>query len=134
MKTGVLTDLLSKGHSTRGILEHPFYPQNLVVEKGDLSLDQIFKKVRRGIFINKIWYHTLIRENRMEVIGLPTAGSLYIEDGEVKGRIVNLRYHDSIFAVLRSVVGLSREQILLKDGEMGASLFPYVWASRIRIV
>lgn len=134
IENGVLTNFLSKGHSTRGWLEHPFYPQNLVVEKGRLTFREMVKRVRRGIFINKIWYHTLVRENRMEVTGLPTAGSFYVENGEVKGRIVNARYHDSIFAVLRSVVDCSKEQILLKDGEMGASFFPYVGCSRLRIV
>lgn len=134
IKKGVLRELLSEGHSTRGILEHPFYPENLVVKKGTHSLGEIFKKIRKGIFINKIWYHTLVRESKMEVTGLATAGSLFIEKGKVQGRVVNLRYHDSIFSILNSVAGCSQEQILLKDSERAAALFPYVWASRIRVV
>ena len=131
---GILKELLAEGHSTRGILEHPFYPQNLVVEKGNLSLKDLFRCIRRGIYINKIWYHTLVRESEMEVTGLATAGSVYIERGKIKGRVVHLRYHDSLFSILNSVVGTSREQILLKDGEMGAALFPYVWVSSLKIV
>lgn len=134
VKEGVLTDLLGEGSSTRGFLEHPFYPQNLVVQKGDLSLQEIFKSVRKGVFINKIWYHTLVRESAMEVTGLATGGSLYIERGRIRGRAVRLRYHDSLFSILRSVAGATREQILLKDGEMGAALFPYLWVSRLRLV
>ena len=131
---GVLRELLAEGHSTRGLLEHPLYPQNLVVEKGSLSLEEIFSRIRRGFFINKIWYHTVVRESRMEVTGLATAGCLSIERGQVRGRAVHLRYHDSIFSILRSVVGATREQILLKDGEMGAALFPYLWIGRLRVV
>jgi len=76
IKKGILHGLLAEGHSTRGLLEHPFYPENLVVEKGAFSLADLFKRIQKGIFISKIWYHTLVRESRMEVTGLATAGSL----------------------------------------------------------
>lgn len=131
---GVLKELLGEGHSTRGLLEHPFYPQNLVVEKGTFSLQELFGKIQRGIFINKIWYHTLVRESGMEVTGLATAGSLYLEKGRMVGRTAPLRYHDSLFSILNSVAGAARNEILLKDGEMGAALFPYLWVSRLRVV
>lgn len=131
---GVLKDLLGEGHSTRGICEHPFDPQNLVVERGKKSLREMMGETRRGIFINKIWYHALVREESMEVTGLATAGSVLIENGRCRGRVVHLRYHDSILSLLDRIVGASREQILLKDGEMGAALFPYLQVSRLRIV
>lgn len=134
VQQGVLRELLGEGSSTRGFLEHPFYPQNLVVEKGNLTFRELLQSVRKGVFINKIWYHTLVREGAMEVTGLATAGSLYIERGRIRGRVVRLRYHDSLFSILRSVAGATREQILLKDGEMGAVLFPYLWVSRLRLV
>lgn len=134
VKEGIVEELLAEGHSTRGLLEHPFYPENLVVEKGKFSYRDIFKRIRKGIFINKIWYHTLVRESTMEVTGLATSGSLYIEKGQIRGRVVHLRYHDTLFSILRSVVNASREQILLKDGERGAALFPYLWISRLRVV
>jgi predicted Zn-dependent protease len=129
-----LKDLLAEGHSTRGLHENPFYPQNLSVKEGALSRADLFRGIRRGIFINKIWYHTLVRESAMEVTGLATAGSVYIEGGVVRGRVIQLRYHDSIFSILRNVIGASKERILLKDGEMGAAYFPHLWVSRLRVV
>ncbi len=134
VEQGVLKGLLAEGHSTRGLLEHPFWPQNLCVKEGNHSLAELFKRIRRGIFINKIWYHTLVRESAMEVTGLATAGSVYIEEGKIRGRVAHLRYHDSIFSILRSVVGASKERVLLKDGEMGAASFPYLWVSHLRVV
>lgn len=134
VQRGVLKELLAEGHSTRGLLEHPFYPENLVVEKGKFTLEEIVRQIRRGIFINKIWYHTLVRQRNMEVSGLATAGSVYIERGKIRGRVIHLRYHDSLFSILNSVVGVTKEQILLKDGERGAALLPYLWISRLRVV
>ena len=134
VERGVLKELLAEGHSTRGFLEHPFYPLNLIVKKGNLSRSDLFGRIKRGIFINKIWYHTLVHEAKMEVTGLATAGSLYIERGRVRGRVSHLRYHDSLFSILRSIVAATRKQILLKDGEMGAALFPYLLVSRLRVV
>jgi len=134
IRRGVLSGLLGEGHSTRGMAEHPFNPENLVVEPGNLSLGDLFQRIRKGIFINKIWYHTLVRESRMEVTGLATAGSLYIEKGRIQGRVVHLRYHDSLFSILASVRGATRDPLLLKDGERGAALFPHLWVSRLKVV
>ena len=134
IERGVLKNLVSEGHSMKGILEHPICPGNLVVEKGTETFSKMIRGIRKGIFINKIWYHTLVREQNMEVTGLATAGSLYVEGGQVQGRALHLRYHDSLFSVLRSVSDTSREQILLKDSGWGASLFPYIRVSRFRVV
>ena len=131
---GILKELLQEGSNYRGIFEHAIYPQNLVVQEGTLSLEALLKRIRRGIFINKIRYHALVREQGMEVTGLATAGSLYVEDGAVKGRINHLRYYDSLFSILRSVVGSTKEQLLLKDGEWGAALLPYLWISKLHVV
>ncbi len=131
---GVLKNLLGEGNSSRGISEHPVYPQNLVGQQGDKTLEEVFKGIRKGIFINKLRYHTLVREKKLEVTGLATAGSLYIEKGRVVGRLGHLRYHDSLISILGSVVGGTRERILLKDGEIGAALLPYFWISKLRVV
>jgi len=134
VEKGVLKAYLAEGHSTRGWMENPYYPQNLTVPKGTMTREEIFRNIRRGIFINKIWYHTLVREGSMEVTGLATAGSLYIEKGRVRGRVAGLRYHDSLFSIFQSLQAASREQVLLKDGETGAALFPHLWTSRLRVV
>ena len=134
VERGKIKGLLGKGHSTRGILEHPVYPQNLVAEKGGSTLDEMFKDIRRGIYIGKIWYPTLVRESGTEVTGLASAGCLFLERGKIRGGVVHLRYHDSLFSILRSVVGTTKERILVKDGEMGAALLPYIRVSRLRVV
>lgn len=131
---GILKGLLAKGHSSSAHLEHPYYPENLVVDPGDLSLEAMLQRVKRGVLLNKIWYHTLMRESTMEVTGLAAAGCLYIENGKIRGRVPHLRYHDSLFSLLRSVAATSKEQLLLKDGEWGAALLPYVHISHLRVV
>ncbi len=131
---GVLKGLLAEGNSSRGVLDHPVYPQNLVGQQGDLALEEIFKRIRNGIFINKLRYHTLVHEKGLEVTGFATAGSLYIEKGRVQGRLRHLCYHDSLISILGAVVAGTREQILLKDGEMGTALLPYFWISKLRVV
>ena len=134
VKRGVLNGLLEEGNSTRGIREYPTYPENLVAEPGNVDLANLFKRIKRGIFINKVRYHTLVREAGLEITGLATAGSLYIENGCVLGRVGHLRYHDSLFGILRSICGRTKERILLKDGEGGAALFPYFLISKLRVV
>ncbi|MBI4394998.1 MAG: hypothetical protein HY583_02260, partial [Candidatus Omnitrophica bacterium] len=134
IENGVFKTLLAEGHSSRGVREHASYPENLVGQKGSLSLERLFKRVKRGFFVNKVRYHTLVRESNLEVTGLTTAGPLYIEKGKVLGRAGQFRYHDSLFSILRSIVATSREQILQKDGERGAALLPYYLVSKLRVV
>ncbi|HLD56126.1 MAG TPA: metallopeptidase TldD-related protein [Candidatus Omnitrophota bacterium] len=134
IERGVLKNMLSEGNATHGIRENPFDPENLAAERGSLSLNQIFSKMKRGIFINKVRYHTLVRETGLEVTGLTTAGSVYIEDGEIQGQLSHVRYHDSILAVLREVIAAYQEEILLKDGERGAALLPYFWIAKLHVV
>ena len=134
IERGVLKGLLGEGNSMRGISEHPVYPQNLVAEGGNLALQSLFKGIRNGIFINKVRYHTLVREKGLKVTGLVTAGSLSIEKGRVLGRVGHLRYHDSLMSLLGSVINQTKERVLLKDGEGGAALLPYFLISRLRVV
>lgn len=68
------------------------------------------------------------------ITGLGTAGVLYIAKGRVLGRLGHLRYYDSLFSVLDSVLEVSREQVLVKDGEFGAALLPYFLISKLRVV
>jgi predicted Zn-dependent protease len=134
IERGVLKNLLSEGNNTQGIREHPFDPENLVAASGSLTLKEIFSKTKKGIFINKIRYHALVHEHNLEVTGLTTAGSVYIENGSIQGQLSHARYHDSIISLLRGIKGASKERILIKDGERGAALLPYFWIRKIHIV
>lgn len=116
----------STGHTTRGILEDEVYPQNLVMPAGGRPLRAILKSIKRGILINKIWYHQIVHEKDLVVTGTTTAGTCLIENGKVAGRAVRLRYHDSLLRVLKETVELSRERALLKDGEYGSAFLPYL--------
>ena len=121
------------GHTARGILEEEIVPQNLVMPAGNRPLAAILKSIKRGVFINKIWYHQIVHEKGLVVTGTATAGTCLIENGKVAGCAVRVRYHDSLLRVLQEVVELSRERGLIKDGEYGAALLPYLRSRRLRL-
>lgn len=134
IERGVLKNLISEGDNTHGLRENPFDFENLTIARGSLPLSEILSRIRRGIFVNKIRYHALVRETGLEVTGLTTAGSVYIEKGQVMGQLTHLRYHDSIITLLKEIAGVSRETILLKDGERGVALLPYFWFKKFHVV
>ena len=134
VENGKLKNLLSDGNNTYGVREIPFDPENLVLAPGNQSFKSMISKIKKGIYINKIRYHSLVNENTLEVTGLTTAGSVYIEKGRVVGQLSHVRYHNSILALLQEVAGVSREEILLKDGERGAALLPYFWFKKFHVV
>ena len=146
MSKGVLTGLMSasglscrcharpSGHTTRGILEsEDIFPQNIVAAPGARPWRDLLASVRRGIFINKIWYHQVVHEKDLVVTGTATGGTAFIEGGRIAGRLARVRYHDSLLRVLGAVAEVSRERQLLKEGEYGASLVPYVWVRGLRL-
>lgn len=131
----MLTGLLSPiGHTTRGILEEEdVFPLNLVVAAGRRPWRDMLASMQRGVFINKIWYHQVVHEKDLVVTGTATGGTSWVEGGRIKGRLARVRYHDSLLRALGRVAEVSRERRLLKDGEYGASLLPYVLVRGLRL-
>jgi len=84
------------------------HPWNIVVEPGDMSEDEMFREVRRGLFVLNNWYtrYQNMVEGQFSTVTRDTV--IYIENGEPRAIVKRLRIAETFPNMLRSVVGVSK--------------------------
>lgn len=118
--TGVVYDsyaahkegLLSTGHASRA---RGGMPANLVMAPGDSSLAEMVKSTKRGIYITRFHYTHCPDPVKVIMTGTTRDGTYFIENGEIKHPIKNLRLTDSVLRVFSHVSLISAERKLQRD-------------------
>jgi len=82
---------------------------NLVIEPGDVKLEEMIAETKRGLLVTNNWYTRF--QNFVEGIfsTVTRDALLYIENGEVKGSVARLRIADTYTNLLSNIVEISRE-------------------------
>jgi predicted Zn-dependent protease len=94
--------------------------QNLVVQPGSASLDELVGGVKRGLLITQLHYVNLTEPRELLLTGMTRNGTFLIEDGRVGRAVRNLRFTDSLVRALGTLSGVSNELAVcgaLFDGE-----------------
>ncbi|MFH0897879.1 MAG: TldD/PmbA family protein [Candidatus Bathyarchaeota archaeon] len=87
-------------------------PTNLVIEPGNLSLDELIENTKKGILLGRIWYTYPINPTVGEFSTTNRGNTFYIEDGEIKHPLLpnSFRINDSLPKLLKNIDGISNEQ------------------------
>lgn len=103
-------------------------PWNIEMEPGELSKDELFRQVRRGLYLTNTWYTRFQNYAKGDFSTIPRDGIFLIENGEIKQSLKDLRISDNVLTMLNNVVGISKErQHVHWWGEADPpSLSPYV--------
>jgi predicted Zn-dependent protease len=102
-------------------------PENVVLEAGDRSLDELIAAVPRGLLVTAFHYTRILDPRTTVVTGLTRNGVWLIEDGRVVRPVRNLRFTQAYVEALApgAVLGIGRDRVLLPgDFADGASLVP----------
>jgi PmbA protein len=78
-------------------------PLNIVMEGGRHTLDDMVRSTERGLLVTRLWYIREVDPYQKLVTGMTRDGTFWIEDGEVKGGVKNLRFNQSLIAMLCEV-------------------------------
>ncbi len=111
----------------------------LVLEKGDKSLTEMIKSVKRGLYISNLHYMNFINPKETSVTGLTRDGTFLIENGELKNVVNNLRFTIKIADVLKNIVEIEDLHHLVPSsdnyGHFSISSFamPHVKVSAFKI-
>lgn len=79
------------------------FPANMVVAGGKSSLEDMIKSTKRGILLTRVWYVRDVDPVTKIVTGMTRDGTFLIEDGVITGGIRNLRFNQSLLAMLKNV-------------------------------
>jgi len=83
-------------------------PYSVILEEGKLTVDELVKKVERGLLVTRFWYIRFVDRKSITVTGMTRDGVFYIENGEIKYPVKNFRFNESPARVLASVIELGK--------------------------
>lgn len=109
IENGVLSELTCSRywaqHSNRTPRSHG---DNLILNGGTKSIDELVRGVDRGILITRFWYIRFVDQRSLLLTGLTRDGLFLIEHGEITRPVKNMRWNESPLAVLSNVVELGK--------------------------
>jgi len=110
-RQGVLENLTYSRYwaQQKGRKPGPFFV-NLVMDGEGKSLAQMIGSLERGILLTRLWYIRAVDPQQGLVTGLTRDGSFYIEKGQIRYPIKNLRFNESLVRILGEVEGLGTPQ------------------------
>lgn len=83
------------------------YPNNIVLEGGDSSIDEMIRSTERGVLVSRFWYIRFVDSARVIVTGMTRDGTFLIENGKVTRGLKNMRFNESLISMLNNVSMLS---------------------------
>ena len=86
----------------KGVKPVPF-PNNMIMDGGKASLEEMIKSTKRGILVTKLWYILPVDPQTLLLTGLTRDGTFYIENGKIKHPIKNLRFNESPIIMLNNL-------------------------------
>ena len=77
-------------------------PVNYILEGSGtpVSIDDMVKGMERGLLISRFWYVRLIDGRSIMLTGLTRDGMWWVEKGQIKHPVMNLRFNQSVLAML----------------------------------
>ena len=82
--------------------------QQLIMEGGSQSLEDMIKDTRRGVLVTRLWYIRQLDPQTLLYTGLTRDGTFYIENGEIKYPIKNFRFNESPIVMLNNIEAMGK--------------------------
>jgi len=110
-------------------------PWNLEMDAGDMSKEEMFKDVKRGLYLTNTWYTRFQNYATGDFSTIPRDGMFLIENGEIKQSWKDVRISDNALRMLNNIAGISKErQHVHWCGEADPpSLSPYILMKDVQI-
>ena len=110
-------------------------PWNIEMDAGDMSKDELFKSVKKGLYLTNTWYTRFQNYVKGDFSTIPRDGIFLIEKGEIKQSLKDLRISDNSLAMLGNIAAISKErQHVHWWGEADPpSLSPYVLIKNVHM-
>jgi len=78
----------------------------------------MIRSVRRGIYVTRFHYTNVVEPMKAVITGMTRDGTFWVEDGEIKHPVKNLRFTESILKAFSRVKAVSRERKICTSGSV----------------
>jgi predicted Zn-dependent protease len=85
-------------------------PLNIVVEGNRHTLEEMIRSTERGLLVTRLWYIREVDPYQKIMTGMTRDGTFWVEDGEIKHGVKNLRFNQSLISLLNQVEMMSQPQ------------------------
>mgnify|MGYP000878500046 CR=1 FL=1 len=86
------------------------FPNNMIMDGGTATLDEMIKSTKQGILVTKLWYIRTVDPQTLLLTGLTRDGTFYIENGKIKHPIKNFRFNESPVIMLNNLETLGKPE------------------------
>jgi len=93
-------------------------PDAIIMAGTDTSLEDLIKGTEKGILITRLWYIRPVDPQTLLYTGLTRDGTFYIENGQIKFPIKNMRFNESPVIMLNNLDALGKPERIV-SGETG---------------
>jgi PmbA protein len=98
------------GHGFPVPNEYGEAPMNIVMDGGKASVDDMVRPVSRGLLVTRLWYIREVDPYQKILTGMTRDGTFWIEGGEVRHSVKNLRFNQSVIEMLCHVEAMGVPQ------------------------
>ena len=99
-------------------------PSTVIMEGGDQSLEDLIKGTEKGILVTRLWYIRPVDPQTLLYTGLTRDGTFYIENGQIKFPIKNLRFNESPVIMLNNLDALGKTERTVSGETFSSALIP----------
>ena len=78
-------------------------PNNLVLDGDGTALDRLVADTDDGILVTRFWYIRATDSRTLGFTGMTRDGTYRIENGEITGPVVDMRWNESVLRLLDNV-------------------------------
>lgn len=88
------------------------------------TVEDLVATVERGLLVTRFWYIRSVDPRTLTFTGLTRDGTFRIDNGRIAGAVKNLRFNESVPAMLRNVVALGRavRVVAAESGGLGGAV------------
>ncbi len=100
------------------------FPMNPVLEGGEVSKEELFSKVDKGLYVHRFHYMNVVDLSELILTGMTRDGLFLVEGGEITKAVRNLRFNVNFYELMGNLKALSRETYVI-DNEYIGFVSPY---------
>ncbi len=109
-------------------------PHNIVMKGGDATKEDIFRSVKKGVYITNVWYTRFQNHLTGDFSTIPRDGAFYIENGKIKHPLKDIRVSENILEMLKNISLVGKDVTQVKSWEVEIPTFcPHVLVKNVRI-
>ncbi len=109
-------------------------PLHLRLEPGTEPEQALLSRMERGILVTRFHYSNVLHPKRAVITGMTRDGTFWVEEGEIKYGLKNLRFAQGILDALAATEGVGSELELVKEFFFGITQAPALLVRGFRFV